>query len=455
LALIVLALLAVSSLIAVVALRQLLLSRVGDRVDAALEQEVRELRRLASLGRDPRTGRPFGSDIRALFEVFLARNVPAQGEEFYTLVSGRPFRSSAAAEPDPALAARLRELGAITESARDDVETGEGDIRYLAVPVRLRQSDPGVFAVTFRLEDEREEVADAVRIAAGVSIIVFVGAAIAVFSSVGGMLAPVRELTRTARSITESDLSRRIEVRGNDEIAELARTFNEMLDRLSAAFGSQREFLSAAGHELRTPITIVRGHLEVMGDDPEERLETIALVTDELDRMARLVDELLLLARAQRPGFLRLERISLADLAGDLLAKARALAPREWRLERAGDGTIEADGQRLTQAVLNLAQNAVDHTGEGDEIELGVQRRDAETRIWVRDSGAGVAHEDQGRIFERFERGRGRRGGDGLGLGLALVKAIAEGHGGRVEVSSRLGSGAVFTLVLPTRRVGR
>ena len=116
---------------------------------------------------------------------------------------------------------------------------------------------------------------------------------------------PAAALGDTARSISETDLSRRIPVTGNDEIAELARTFNAMLDRLERAFATQRAFVSDASHELRTPITIVRGHLELLGDDPEERRETVALVTDELDRMSRFVDDLLLLARAEREDFLR------------------------------------------------------------------------------------------------------------------------------------------------------
>jgi signal transduction histidine kinase len=343
-------------------------------------------------------------------------------------------------------------LGAITRSARGALDTAGGELRYLAVPVQIGASPRGVFAVTIDLAAERAEVADAIRIAAGVSIVVFLGAALAVFAFVGRMLAPVRDLTGTARSITDSDLTRRIEVEGEDELAELARTFNEMLDRLEAAFASQRQFLSDAGHELRTPITIVRGHLEVMGDDPQERRETIELVTDELDRMARLVDDLLLLARAQRPDFLRPEPMALEDFAEEMLAKASAIAPRSWQLERSDEAVIEADRQRLTQAILGLAQNAADHTREGDEIAIGAEHRGTEARLWVRDTGPGMEYADQSRVFERFQRGSTPARSDGIGLGLALVRAIAEAHGGRAELSSRPGGGATFTLVLPARR---
>ena len=166
----------------------------------------------------------------------------------------------------------------------------------------------------------------------------------------GRVLAPLRTLRTTAQAITETDLTRRIDVHGDDEIAELGRTFNAMLDRLEGAFASQRAFVSDAGHELRTPITIVRGHLELLGDDPLEREETIALVTDELDRMARFVEDLLLLAKAEQGDFLHLAPLDLDVLTDELYDKATALADRDWRLAGSGAGRLTADRQRLTQA---------------------------------------------------------------------------------------------------------
>jgi signal transduction histidine kinase len=260
----------------------------------------------------------------------------------------------------------------------------------------------------------------------------------------------LRLLRDTARSIGESDLTRRIPVEGEDELADLARTFNEMLDRLEQAFASQKAFISDAGHELRTPITIIRGHLEVMGDDPEERRETLELVADELDRMGRLVNDLLLLAKANRPDFLEPQTIDLDDLTRELFAKASALAERDWRLAAVGSGRIVADRQRLTQALMNLSQNAVAHTHEGDAVELGSQLAGRSVRLWVRDTGPGVPEDQQARIFERFVRLNGGRHAEGAGLGLAITRAVAEAHGGRVELESSPGAGARFTVVIPT-----
>jgi signal transduction histidine kinase len=227
-----------------------------------------------------------------------------------------------------------------------------------------------------------------------------------------------------------------------------------MVARLERAFATQQRFLSDVGHELRTPITIVRGHLEVMGDDPDERRETVALVTDELDRMNRMVNDLLMLAKAEQPDFLRPERVEVPAMLADVYAKASALGPREWVLGEVEPATVWADPQRLTQALTQLLQNAVQFTGEGDRIELSARVAGDRVLLSVRDTGVGIAPEDRERIFERFVRAApGRERPDGTGLGLAIVAAIAHAHRGEVTVDSVPGAGSTFTLVLP-REVG-
>lgn len=447
-------LLAGSTVLSTLALRQILLVRADERTDRSLAQEVEEFRRLVADGRDPRDGRPFDGDVRAIFDVYLARNVPGEHEDLYTFLDGRPFRSSATGEPDPAVVRRILALRGVTSATRGTLTGGDGDeVRFLAVPVVVQGRPRGTFVVTEQLGPQRSEVDDAVRVAAGVSLAVLLLASALAWVVAGRILAPLRALRDTARGIGDDDLTRRIDVQGSDEIAELGRAFNAMLDRLESAFAVQRELVSDAGHELRTPITIIRGHLELLGDDPRERRETIALVTDELDRMARFVDDLLTLARAERSDFLHPGDVDLDALTEELLAKVQALdGGRAWRLDAAAPGRLVADRQRLTQAVMNLGRNAVEHTAAGDEIALGSGLTDGEARIWVRDDGPGVAPEEQQRIFERFARaGRARRRSDGAGLGLAIVRAIAEAHGGRVTLESRPGAGARFTIVVPTR----
>jgi two-component system, OmpR family, sensor kinase len=446
----ILVLLVASEAVALVVQRQLLAARTGERIDDALVQEVDEFRRLVREGRDPlNQGRPFGGDVRRIFDVFLARNVPSEREAIFTFLGSAPYRSTVGDPVEPRLREALLRLGDVRSATRGDIEVDEQRVRYVAVPVVVEGRRRGTFVVTVDLAGEEAEVDDAVRVTAGVSIAVLLLAALVAWLLAGRMLRPVRELTDTARAITESDLTKRIEVRGSDEIAELASTFNGMLDRLEAAFASQRGFVSDAGHELRTPITIIRGHLELLDEDPAERAATVALVTDELDRMSRFVDDLLTLAKAERADFLRPEDVDLDVLTQELLAKAEGLAPRDWRLESIGAGLVRADRQRLTQAMMNLASNAVQHTDDGDPIRVGSELRDGRARLWIADEGPGIPRADQERIFERFARGGGRRRSDGAGLGLAIVRAIAEAHGGRVILRSEPGHGASFTLEIP------
>jgi two-component system, OmpR family, sensor kinase len=443
------ALLAASVIASVGLLREILVQRLDDDVSRSLAKEVAELRAFAE-ARNPETGQPFDGDVAGIFTTYLRRNIPSDGEALLTFVGGRPFAASAGAphplDTEPELVQRWAGL---TSAESGVVATPAGPAHYLAVPLQREGEKLGVFVVANFVAKERREVDDAIRAAVAISGGVLVAGSALAWVVAGRVLAPIREVTEAARAITESDLTRRIEVSGDDEIAVLASTFNSMLDRLEAAFTTQRAFVDDAGHELRTPITIIRGHLELLGDDPRERAETIELVMDELDRMTRLVEEMLLLAKAERPGFLDVEPVELTALLHDLLARVPALGDRRWEIE--GDpAEVHADRQRLTQAMLNLAGNAVRHTRPGDTIAIGSSSRGGEARIWVRDTGSGIAPEEQERIFERFVRASaGRPREDGAGLGLAIVRAIAEAHGGRVELDSGLGEGSTFTIVLP------
>ncbi|MEX0755662.1 MAG: ATP-binding protein [Actinomycetota bacterium] len=446
--------LAAATIASVFVVRQVVLSLLDARLEDELVQESRELTRLASTGIDPDTGEPFRNDVRRLFDVFLERNVPARNEAFLLFVDGRLYDRSRTVLPyrldaDPALVSRWSGL---VRGERGEVATPEGSVHFLAVPVRENDSTLGVFvAATFR-DAEAAELQPAVWAAALVGLAALVIGSLLAVRITRRILEPVEAVQTTARSISETDLSRRIDIRGNDEITRLAETFNALLDRVERAFVAQRAFVDDAGHELRTPITIVRGHLEVLGDDPEERRETIALVTDELDRMNRIVTDLLLLAKAEQPNFLAFELVNLGGLTEDVFAKASALGERHWVLDAVAECSIVADRQRLTQAAIQLAQNAVQHTETGATIAIGSALEADRGSLWVRDTGPGITPEVQKRIFGRFTRGVSRRSEAGAGLGLAIVRAIAEGHGGEVRVDSRPGDGATFTIEVPIDR---
>lgn len=442
--------------VTVFTMRQILVSQLDVRVQEQLQQEVTEFRTLTG-GTNPNTGEPFEDDLAALFDTFLDRNIPNVDEQWLTFLDGQLYRQKSFAETDPALEDEfglIRSWAEAQQTSSGTAVTDEGDFRYLAVPVRVNDEARGTFVVASQIDAEREEIEAAVRAAALVGTIALLLGSLVAYLAAGRVLHPLRELTETARSIEETDLTSRIEVTGNDELAELGHTFNGMLDRLEQAFGSQRELIRSVSHEMRTPITIVRGHLELLGDDPEERRETIELVTDELDRMNRLVQDLLTLARAERPDFLSPDPVEIRPFLEEIVSKAQALGDRRWQVE-AGAAPDEAmlDRQRLSQAILNLADNAIQQTRDGDPITLGAESQGRNhLRFWIGDPGPGIPVEMRDQIFERFQRGDSRRY-TGTGLGLAIVRAIAEAHGGRAWVGeSELGGAELSVLITAPRQ---
>ncbi|TNM28736.1 sensor histidine kinase [Streptomyces sedi] len=451
-------LMAVSLVTVVVIVRSVLWGDMNERVHQILGQETAEFGNFVEHGRDVRTGEPF-SDPRTLLNDYLERQFPEPAEELLGFVPGeerdtliRQPREISARLPlheDPASVERI-----IAEEGRSGtLRRPQGDVRWAKVDIDHAGSDrPAAFLVTYHPASAEDSVRNVVGTLVLVSGIALLMTCVVGWWVAGGILAPVRLVRNTAARLTEQDLARRIPVRGSDDVSALAETFNAMLDRLERAFATQRRFVDDAGHELRTPITIVRGHLELMSQDegPEaeaERRETVRLVSDELDRMSRIVEDLLTLATSEQPDFTRPEPVELAELTADVFVKARALGERSWELAEVAEGEAVLDPQRVTQAMVQLAQNAVRHTGPGDVVRVGSRWREGRVELYVADTGHGVADDEAPFVFDRFWRGADRRGG-GAGLGLSLVRAIAEGHRGRAVLSPTPGGGATFTLTL-------
>jgi signal transduction histidine kinase len=272
--------------------------------------------------------------------------------------------------------------------------------------------------------------------------------------------APLRRMAQVAARVDHGELSPRMEVSrdGRGELAILAEAFNHMLDRLAHAFTRQREFVADASHELRTPLTVIRGQLEVLAAQGRPTAEEVRhvehVVTAEIGRLGRLVDDLLLLAQAEQQDFLRPELISLRPFLSDLWGGLELTAQRRFELGPVPDGSVRADADRLAQALRNLARNAIDHTSAPRGlVRLEVARVGQERiRFVVIDDGPGIPMGERERIFERFHRtdaGRSRNSG-GAGLGLAIVRAIAEAHGGVVRAGEPTsGNGTFVELVLP------
>lgn len=441
-----LVLFAVSLAIALLTIRQILLVQFDKEVETALTQEAEEFR-LAVQGAEA------GTSLRDSFSTFLSQNFPAEQEVFVAIVGGELYGTVPNARAAPVARPDLIEAWSqLTDATFGESATDDGHRRWLAVPVLRDGEVRGTFVITYAVAEEQDAITQALWIMAAVSGAVLILASILAWATAGRVLAPLRHLTRTARQISEDNLAERIPVDGDDEVAELTETLNAMFDRLDAAFTQQRDFLNDASHELRTPITIVRGHLELLPENREERNEVVTVCLDELDRMARHVRDLLTLAKAEQPDFLRLRRTDIASLTDGLEALGQGLdADRRWRIEQLAPIVIAADPDRITQAMVNLMANAAQHTPSGSEIRLGSGVAGREVRLWVADRGAGIDPADQARVFDRFARGRrsASQRTEGSGLGLAIVATVAEAHGGRVELESAPGEGSLFTIVLP------
>jgi signal transduction histidine kinase len=427
--------------------------RIEEDTIREVQQELDEFVRTSESGVDPDTGRPFES-VEALLNAFLSSNVPDDDELLVAWIGDAPEFQSPNRDPLPAeqvFQDAARPL--VVEGGSTRLHTDRGEVLITTQPIQ-QGDQTGALVVVNYLAEDRGELIDTMQtytIVSALSLGLVVG--IAAWQS-GRLLAPLRTLRGTAEEIGETDLSRRIPETGNDDITALTRTVNTMLDRLEAAFVDQREFLDDAGHELRTPLTVLRGHLELLDSaDPTEVAETRDLLLDEVDRMARLVHDLILLAKSDRPDFVTITEVDLRELTDDVLAKARALGPRDWQLDASAEVTVRLDAQRVTQALLQLADNAVKHTREGDVVAIGSSYDVGWVRLWVRDTGAGVAPADRERIFERFGRAAVSDHDEGFGLGLSIVRAIANAHGGDVRVADAHPQGAKFVITLPGRRV--
>jgi signal transduction histidine kinase len=279
-------------------------------------------------------------------------------------------------------------------------------------------------------------------------------------------LRPIERIAATARTIEESrDFSRRVDHRGPpDEVGRLARTFNGMLgalqasyDQTEAALQAQRRFVADASHELRTPLTTIRGNLALLGREPpisgEDRQAVLADMTEESERMSRLVDDLLTLARADAGRQLQVAPVALAPLLDDLARQARLLAPERSFTYRPPADTavfVRANRDALKQIALILLDNALKHTPPGAAIELSATLEAGQAAIAVRDTGPGLPPDAH--LFERFYRADVARTRGGTGLGLAIAKALTEAQGGTIAAESRPGQGSLFTVRLPLAR---
>jgi two-component system OmpR family sensor kinase len=343
--------------------------------------------------------------------------------------------------------------GGLTTVATDET----GKLRVLTEPVTADGTPIG----TFRVADPLTSVDQALASLRNRFIVVGLGAlllSVAIAIWIANLISrPLRRMAGVASAVDSGDLSHRIDYTGEDEVGVLADAFNHMLDRLERGFRREREFVSDASHELRSPLTVLRGRIEQLAERAADRAglahEAEELMR-EVRRMERLTDDMLTLAKAERGSLLRRRPVPIDDFVKDLRRDLPLLGPRRYEVESSAHGELEADPDRLAQVLRNLVTNAVRHTSEDGRIEVSVSPDDGAVVFAVTDDGTGIEPDQLERIFDRFHRtdeGRGRAEG-GSGLGLAIARAIVEAHGGTISARSRPGEGATIRFVIPGLR---
>jgi signal transduction histidine kinase len=263
----------------------------------------------------------------------------------------------------------------------------------------------------------------------------------------GRLLAPLRRLRVAAEEITATERNARIPVVGHDDVSALTATVNDMLDRLDGALTSQRRLLDDVRHELKTPITIVRGHVELMNPaDPADVEATRLIAIDELDRMSGLIDEIEVLAES-RMLVTRRSTVHAAELAAEVVAKSRGIHGHTWRSLVTATTAVSVDRPKIVQAWLQLVDNAVKYSPPGSEIVIGCVDYEGAVEFWVQDAGPGIPPGAEMRIFERHTREH-EDAASGSGLGLSIVRSIVTAHAGQVAVAA-MPVGTRIGFVLP------
>jgi hypothetical protein len=390
------------------AVREVLLSRFDHEVETSLVERVESLRSLARSD-DPSTGRAFGTDTGAIFDAYLAASDVADDEAVYTIVAGRPYKSS----PDaPAGLLDDRELvehwSNLARPERRSVSTAAGSAQVLAVPLRHDSSTAGVAVVAEFTARARGEVEDRVRAVAFVTGVVLLAFSVLAWSRGPGAPSPARHAERAGEIGARTEPTLVVPVAAGAPIVPDSGDIDDT-DQID--------------------------HIARSGDPPDESPEVYTL--------ANLTEQPA--APAAASSALHLDLVDLSELADRVLDKARATGERDWVLEETSPPEqlfVLADAESLSDAMQTIASDAASHTAPGDRITLGVVLRENELRLWMHDDGTGNSSSWQ-RLYTRF-------GGDNM---FAAVTPIARAHGGRVDVVGAPGRGATFTIVIPTEPV--
>ena len=417
------------------------LSSVSADATNRLEHSRDRIRQLAADRQDPSSGQPL-EDVSAILRTHIQRTAEGRGEAelgFVGTDAGTELTWVSAdnvsfrPEQDKELLTRVSSQAAASESVIEMVRTPTSSYRVLVVPLQGgAQRGALVHVIDLKVAESQLRRTMAFYAAAAVFTVALV-TGLAWFA-VERLLRPIEQLRRATESI-------------------LAAAVNRMLDRVQTSVEAQRNLLDDVGHELRTPIAVVRGHLELTDPaDPEDVRQTQLLAIDELDRMGMLVNDLILLAKSVQSDFVTPADTDVAELTELVFDKSLALGERRWKMESAAFTRAMIDPTRITQAWLQLVANAVKYSEHCSAVSLGSAVRDGHLQMWVADEGIGIAPEDIDLVRQRFKRTAGAQElASGTGLGLSIVETIVAAHGGRLDIRSEVGRGSVFTMVVPLK----
>lgn len=390
-------------------------------------------------------------------------------DEEGNLLTAPPLASFSSIELDDSQLVRSAPLDPAGLRAREAVfsEVIEDGVhwRVWSLPLETELGALGVLQVGIDLAEVDKVRNDLLGDMIGMAIIAMTVSSIAGWLTTRRAMAPLSVVTETATQITRADdLSRRIPQQGplDDEVGQLIQAFNQTLARLEDLFYTQRRFLADVSHELRTPLTIIKGNLDLVNRMGEIDQETLESMRGEVDRLSRLVGDLLLLAEAESDK-LPLDAIAfeMDTLLLEVFQEARVLAGDkvDLRIGEFDQVLVCGDRDRLKQVILNLIGNAIQYSGEGGAVVVGLGKGEGWAYLKVRDNGPGIPEEDLPYIFDRFyraEKSRARgQDGKGFGLGLSIAYWIVKNHGGRIQVDSEEGAGTEFCVWLPLAEEAR
>lgn len=356
------------------------------------------------------------------------------------------------------------QFGPLDENGLQGKETlnyvirGDSTMRVLTTPVYDEDEEVVGYLQVGRLVDNIESFNRFLVISLFVG---FAGASASLFLAVlltPSSFKPLEDMAAVTRQITNADdLSRRVpNTERTDEIGVLARSFNQLLERLERLFQTQQRLLADVSHELRTPLTAIRGNVDLMRRMGDADPESLEIIQEEIERMTRLVGDLLLLARADAGGLpLEKKKVELDNLLFEVYRQVRLLEKSvEVKVTEVDQVCMMGDVDRLKQLLLNLISNAIKYTPDGGTVDVSLSKKNGWAYLKIADTGMGIPAEDLPYIFDRFyrvdkARARAQSGQGGAGLGLAIAKWIAQAHGGNIDVTSKVGEGTTFTIILP------